>query len=163
MHDVLKENKRILPLEEIGELSLNLREEGKRVVSLNGSFDLLHAGHLHILKEAKEQGDVLIVGLNSDASIKKYKSPSRPFIPLQYRMEMMAAIRYVDYVTWFEETTPFHFIETVHPHVHVNGSEYGAHCIEAPLVKEIGARLHIVELVPGLSTSQIVEKILCGA
>ncbi len=150
-------------MEEIGELSLNLREEGKRVVSLNGSFDLLHAGHLHILKEAKEQGDVLIVGLNSDASIKKYKSPSRPFIPLQYRMEMMAAIRYVDYVTWFEETTPFHFIETVHPQVHVNGSEYGAHCIEAPLVKEIGARLHIVELVPGLSTSQIVEKILCGA
>lgn len=150
---------RIIPLDEMGRVSKVLRNGGKRIVTLNGSFDLLHAGHLHIIKEAAEQGDILVVGLNSDASIKQYKSVDRPIISLTYRMQMMAAIRYVDYVTWFEETTPFHFIETIHPDVHVNGSEYGENCIEAALVKGIGARLHIVQLVEGLSTSNILQKL----
>lgn len=82
----------VLPLEEVGEIARKLREQGKRIVTLNGSFDLLHAGHLYILEEAAAQGDVLIVGLNSDASIQRYKSPARPLIALEYRLQMMAAL-----------------------------------------------------------------------
>jgi len=84
---------RIIQTEGLISLADRLRKEGKRIVTTNGSFDLLHAGHLQLLKEAKEQGDVLIVGLNSDASVKQYKSKDRPIIPQEYRAEMLAAIR----------------------------------------------------------------------
>ena len=136
-----------------------LKAQGKKIVTLNGSFDLLHAGHLHIIHEASEQGDVLIVALNSDSSIQKYKSPSRPIIPLEYRMKMMAALDFVDYVTSFEETDPRAILQKIKPDVHVNGSEYGKDCIEAAVVKENGGSIHIVDLVPGLSTSNILQKI----
>src|SRR5689334_10457719 len=83
-----------------------LREKGHRIASLNGSFDLLHAGHLQIIYEASQVADTLVVALNSDASIQKYKSPKRPIIPLEFRIQMMAALEFVDFVTWFEETDP---------------------------------------------------------
>jgi D-glycero-beta-D-manno-heptose 1-phosphate adenylyltransferase len=136
-----------------------LRHEGKTIATLNGSFDLLHAGHLHMIYEASLTADVLIVALNSDRSIQTYKSPERPIIPLPYRMEMICALGFVDYVTWFEETNPIALLEIIKPDVHVNGAEYGENCIEAEIVKEHGGRLHIVELIPGLSTSQIIKKI----
>lgn len=136
-----------------------LRENELTIATINGSFDLLHAGHLHILHEASQVADVLIVALNSDASIKKYKSPLRPIIPLEYRIEMMTALGFVDYVTSFDETDPFRFLEIVQPDIHVNGAEYGEACMEAELVKKLGGEIHIVQLVPGLSTSQIVSKI----
>ncbi len=140
-------------------LSASLKSQGKQVVTLNGSFDLMHAGHLHILEEARKQGDVLIVGLNSDASIRQYKGPDRPIIPQEYRARMLLALRVVDYVHVFDETEPMPFLEEVKPHVHVNGSEYGADCIEAPTVKKHGGAIHIVEKVPGLSTSAILARI----
>lgn len=112
-----------------------------------------------MLFEAASQGDVLIVAVNSDASIKQYKSLDRPIIPLQERMEMLSAISFVDYVTPFDETDPLQVLELIKPDVHVNGSEYGADCLEAPLIRKQGGRLHIVELIPGLSTTQILEKI----
>jgi rfaE bifunctional protein nucleotidyltransferase chain/domain len=136
-----------------------LRSQGKRVVTLNGSFDLLHAGHLYILEQAKAQGDVLIVGLNSDASVRKYKSADRPIVPQAERARMLLALRCVDYVHVFDEDVPMPFLEEVRPNVHVNGSEYGADCIEAPTVKKHGGRLHVVEKIPGLSTSGLLEKI----
>ncbi|MCB1084639.1 MAG: adenylyltransferase/cytidyltransferase family protein [Chlamydiia bacterium] len=136
-----------------------LRKSGKSITTLNGSFDLLHAGHLKMIYEASCQGDVLIVGLNSDASIKKYKSPLRPIVPLEERLEMMAALEFVDFVTYFDETTPIAFLEKVRPNVHVNGAEYGADCIEGEMVKRHGGKLHIAELVPGKSTSNLIEKI----
>lgn len=136
-----------------------LKMSGNSIVTLNGSFDLLHAGHLHMIHQASLQGDILIVALNSDSSIQKYKSPKRPIIPLQYRLKMMAAVDFVDYVTSFEETDPRMLLEKIKPNVHVNGSEYGLNCIEAEVVKTHGGRLHIVELVPGLSTSNIIQKI----
>ena len=135
------------------------RAEGKTIATLNGSFDLLHAGHLQIIYEASRLADLLFVALNSDSSIKKYKSPTRPIITLQYRLQMMAALGFVDAVTWFEETDPIAFLEKVRPDVHVNGSEYGYDCIEAPTVKKHGGKIHIVNLVPGLSTSNVVAKI----
>lgn len=120
---------------------------------------MLHAGHLYILEQASLEADFLLVALNSDASIQKYKSSKRPIIPLKYRLEMMAALEFVDFVTWFEETDPRDFLLKVRPDVHVNGAEYGSNCIEAEVVKQIGARLHLVDRIPGLATSEILEKI----
>ncbi len=137
-----------------------LKKSGKTVATLNGSFDLLHAGHLHMLYEASLQADLLILALNSDSSIQKYKSPLRPIIPLEYRLRMIAALEFVDFVTTFEETDPRALLTKIKPHVHVNGAEYGAHCIEADVVLSHGGRLHIVELIPGLSTSTLIKKIV---
>jgi len=153
-----KEQKYIAP-EALMEKVLQLRQEGKTIATLNGSFDLLHAGHLKMIYEASEQADVLLMALNSDSSIQKYKSPLRPIVPLENRLEMVAALQFVDYVTYFDETDPIAFLEIVKPDVHVNGAEYGDECIEAKVVKNHGGRIHIVQLVPGLSTSNLIKKI----
>lgn len=153
-----KKQKYISP-QALTEKVLQLRKEGKTIATLNGSFDLLHAGHLKMIHEASEQADVLLIALNSDASIQKYKSPLRPIVPLENRLEMVAALQFVDYVTYFDETDPIAFLEIVKPDVHVNGAEYGDECIEAKVVKNYGGRIHIVQLVPGLSTSNLIKKI----
>jgi rfaE bifunctional protein nucleotidyltransferase chain/domain len=145
---------------QLEERTEQFKADGKTIATLNGSFDLLHAGHLHIIHEAANQADILIVALNSDSSIQKYKSVKRPIVPLQYRLKMMAALDFVDYVTSFEETDPLILLGKIKPHVHVNGAEYGAECIEADVVQRNGGRIHIVELVPGLSTSAIINKIV---
>jgi len=136
-----------------------IRKSAKTIGTLNGSFDLLHSGHLTMIYEASQQADVLILALNSNASIKKYKSPSRPVISLQHRLEMIAAIEFVDYVTDFDESDPIDLLGKIKPDVHSNGSEYGENCIEAEVVKNYGGRIHIVPIVPGFSTSLIIEKI----
>jgi D-glycero-beta-D-manno-heptose 1-phosphate adenylyltransferase len=135
------------------------RRHGKTIATLNGSFDLLHAGHMYILYEASKTADVLIVALNTDASVKRYKNPSRPIIPLKERMEMVAALGFVDYVTWFDENDPRELLRLLRPDVHVNGAEYGETCIEADVVRECGGRLHLVDRIPGLATSQILSAI----
>ncbi len=138
----------------------DIRRRGLSIATLNGSFDLMHAGHLHILFEASKTADCLIVALNSDTSIKKYKDEDRPIIPLEYRLQFLAAIAWVDYVTWFDETDPRAILEIIRPDVHVNGAEYGNRCIEAETVKSCGGKLHLVDRIPGLATSQIIDKIL---
>jgi len=137
----------------------DIKSKQKTVALLNGSFDLLHAGHLHIIYEASQQADILIVALNTDSSIKRYKSTDRPIIPLEERLQMVAALEFVDYVTWFNETTPIRLIKTIKPDVHVNGGDYGAKCVEAEAVEKVGARLHVVPLIPGLSTTDILKKV----
>ena len=151
--------KKIVPPKEIEELARNLRQKGQKIATLNGSFDLLHAGHLYIIFEASLVADVLIVALNSDASIKRYKSPKRPIIPLKYRLEMMAALGFVDYVTWFDETDPRELLKRIRPDVHVNGAEYGEDCMESATVRQMGGKLHLVRRIPSLSTTAIIEKI----
>ncbi len=145
--------------DEIRQTLAELRAAGKTVVTCNGSFDVFHTGHLKFLQEAKAQGDVLIVGVNSDDSIKRYKSPDRPIIGENDRAEMMAGFECVDYVTVFDETDPRELLETIRPNVHVNGAEYGADCIEAPLLRKLGARLHLIKSYGGLSTTEIIERI----
>lgn len=149
----------ILP-EHLNKKIAELRKARKTIATLNGSFDLMHAGHLHIIFEASQVCDVLIVALNTDRSIQEYKSPLRPIVPLEYRMQMMSALGFVDYVTWFDETDPRRILGEIKPDVHVNGAEYGANCIEAETVRSHGGKVHIVSLVPGLSTSQIIKKII---
>ncbi|MBI5346101.1 MAG: adenylyltransferase/cytidyltransferase family protein [Chlamydiae bacterium] len=136
-----------------------LKAAKKTIATLNGSFDLLHAGHLHIIYEASCQADVLIVALNTDDSIKRYKNVKRPIIPLEYRLAMMSALAFVDYVTYFDETDPIKILSIIKPNVHVNGAEYGENCIEAETVRANGGKIHIVKLKEGLSTSKILEKI----
>jgi D-beta-D-heptose 7-phosphate kinase/D-beta-D-heptose 1-phosphate adenosyltransferase len=150
---------RLVRREDLGSLSAALRATGKRLVTVNGSFDVLHAGHLHILKEAKQQGDVLVVGLNSDSSVRANKGPKRPIVPEAQRADMLLAIRYVDYVHIFDEHVPMAFIAAVRPDVHVNGAEYGEDCVESVVVREIGARLHLVSRIEGLSTSGVIGRL----
>lgn len=120
---------------------------------------MLHAGHLYIVHQASLQADRLIIALNSDASIKRYKGPKRPIIALEYRLSMVAALEFVDYVTWFEEEDPCQVLSLIRPHVHVNGAEYGENCIEAATLKQNGGRLHLVERIPSLATSEIIKTI----
>ena len=136
-----------------------VRSENKTIATLNGSFDLLHAGHLYMLFEAAKAADVLLVAVNSDTSVKKYKDENRPIIALPHRIEMLTALSFVDYVTWFDETDPRALLEKVRPDVHVNGEEYGETCVEADVVKKHGGRLHLVKRIPGLATSEVIKKI----
>ncbi|MGE5196427.1 MAG: adenylyltransferase/cytidyltransferase family protein [Anaerolineae bacterium] len=150
---------KVLPLENLLTQIQKMKKEGATVATLNGSFDLLHAGHLEMIYQASLQADILIVALNTDRSIQEYKNPSRPIVSLEMRLQMMAAVGFVDFVTWFDETDPRQLLAKIAPDVHVNGAEYGENCIEAEIVKAQGGRIHIVPLVPGLSTSALLEKI----
>jgi D-beta-D-heptose 7-phosphate kinase/D-beta-D-heptose 1-phosphate adenosyltransferase len=150
---------RLVPRHALAQLAATLRAKGKRIVTINGSFDILHNGHLHILNEARKRGDVLIVGLNSDASVRTYKGANRPIVPERRRAEMLLALRMVDYVHVFNEPDPIAFLQEVRPDVHVNGSEYGEHCIERQTVTRGGGQIHIVNRIPGLSTSRLVDTV----
>ncbi len=153
---------KVVPPTKITQKVIELKVQQKKIVTLNGSFDLLHAGHLQIIFEASQMGDVLIIALNSDTSIQQYKSSKRPIISLEHRLQMIAALGFVDYVTWFEEINPCNLLSMIKPDVHVNGAEYGENCIEAETVRAYGGKLHIVPLISGLSTSSIIKKIREG-
>jgi|GEM_PF-491760 len=149
---------KIIPRPELKKLIQEKRGLGKKIVSLNGTFDLTHSGHQKILEEAKAQGDILIVALNSDASVKQNKGPLRPLNNEKARLLMMSSFPNVDYVTCFDEKTPISLLEEIKPDVHVNGSEYGENCIEAPTVKKYGGRIHVVELKEGFSSSNLIQQ-----
>ena len=151
--------KKLIEPQHLEEKCAALRAQHLTIATLNGSFDLLHAGHLYIIYQASLQADRLILAINTDRSIQEYKNPQRPIIPLQYRLEMVAALEFVDYVTWFDETDPRLILQKIKPDVHVNGAEYGECCIEAEVVKTLGARLHLVDRIPSLATSSLIEKI----
>lgn len=147
--------------EEIAKIVEELRKEGKSIVTVNGSFDILHIGHIRMLEEAKQQGDLLIVGLNSDSSVKQYKSKDRPINPEGARAGMLEALECVDYITIFDETDPRALLEAIKPDVHVNGPEWGGQdCIEAETVRKHGGRIHVSKKVKGFSTTAMIEKIL---
>lgn len=133
------------------------RRAGARIVFANGCFDLLHRGHVSLLEEARAQGDVLVVGLNSDDSVRRLKGPTRPLQSLTDRLKVMAAVRFVDYTTAFEQDTPLDLIRAIRPDVIVKGGDYRAdEVVGAAEVKEWGGRVHIAGLVPGLSTTKLV-------
>lgn len=135
---------------------------GKRIVTVNGSFDLLHPGHLWLLWEAKKQGDVLVTGLNSDASVQSYKGPTRPIVPQGERAAMLAALPWVDAVAFFDETEIAEpLLKLVRPQVHVNGSEYGSPdtWVEYATMQEVGAQGYLVQRRPGFATTDLIKKI----
>lgn len=130
-----------------------------KIVTTNGSFDLMHSGHLYSLEKAHSYGDKLIVGLNSDESIKKYKSKDRPIIPEQERVKMLSALEVVDYVVVFNETDPCDFLSYVKPNFHVK-SKSGFKGIETSVVEENGGKIILLEDIAGFSTTDIINKIL---
>ena len=130
-----------------------------KIVTTCGAFDMLHAGHLSSLRKAKSFGDILIVCLNSDLSIKGYKSTKRPIISQNYRAEMLAGLEAVDYVVLFEETTPNNLLEVIKPNFHVK-SKMGFKGVETETVEKNGGKIELIEDIPGLSTTNIIKKIL---
>ena len=145
--------------EEVRGLVGNLRRDGKKIVTCNGCFDVLHIGHIKFLEKAKAQGDVLFVGINSDEYIRQNKGPGRPVNNEEDRSRMLYALKMVDYVAVFYEDTPIPLLEAIRPDVHVNGSEYGRDCIEGEVVRKYGGRIHVVDLVPGYSSSDVIDRI----
>ena len=143
-------------------LTRKLKEErvGKKVVFTNGCFDVLHAGHVRYLNKARSLGDILIVGLNSDTSVKKIKGRGRPVLPEAERAEILSALEAVDYCVLFKETTPEKLISKIVPDVLVKGADWKeGEIVGAELVKKSGGRVARVRLVKGKSTTNIIEKI----
>jgi D-glycero-beta-D-manno-heptose 1-phosphate adenylyltransferase len=147
-----------VPRSGLAPLSATLRARGKRIVSVAGSFDILHNGHVYILNEARRAGDVLVVGLRSDASVQAAKGSGRPFVPVEQRAEMLLALRPVDYVHIFDEPEPSAFLKALNPHVHVNGSEYGDESAAAAALTRAGGRVHIVDRLPGPSSADLAQR-----
>jgi D-beta-D-heptose 7-phosphate kinase/D-beta-D-heptose 1-phosphate adenosyltransferase len=137
------------------------RKRGRRIVFTNGCFDLLHAGHVKYLQKARSFGDILVLGLNSDASVRRLKGENRPLIEEAERAHLLAALSCIDYVTIFDEDTPLRLIEAVRPDVLVKGGDYTPErVVGRDLVESYGGRVELVEFVDGKSTSNIIEKIL---
>jgi D-beta-D-heptose 7-phosphate kinase/D-beta-D-heptose 1-phosphate adenosyltransferase len=135
------------------------RRLGQRVVFTNGCFDVLHAGHVQYLQEARAQGDVLIVGLNSDASVRVLKGKSRPLQQLSDRALILSSLQAVDFVTVFDESTPMHLIEAIRPDVLVKGADYSKEAVVgAKFVESYGGRVHLAMLHHGHSTTNLIDK-----
>jgi rfaE bifunctional protein nucleotidyltransferase chain/domain len=142
-----------------------VKAEGKKVVFTNGCFDILHQGHVRYLSEAKKCGDYLVIGLNSDRSVRSVKGKNRPVMSEEGRAELLAALCFVDGVVIFDEEDPLAIIKYLQPHVLVKGSDWDEEdIIGAELIKETGGEVKRIPLVPGISTSGIIRRIahLCS-
>jgi len=138
---------------------LRLKRKGKKVVFTNGCFDLLHPGHLSIFDSAKKQGDILIVGLNSDSSVRKIKGRNRPILNEKARVRMLEALALIDFIVLFRETDPYQIIKKIRPNVLVKGGDWKKRdIIGADLVDKV----HRVKICPGYSTTRIMNKIKRG-
>ena len=137
-----------------------LRSEGKKIVFTNGCFDILHVGHARYLKEAKKTGDILVLALNSDASVSAIKGGKRPIIPENERAEMLASLEVIDFITIFSETTPLKLIEYLKPDVLVKGGDWAEeNVVGRESVASWGGQVVIIPEIKGASTTNIVEKI----
>jgi rfaE bifunctional protein nucleotidyltransferase chain/domain len=154
-------SRKIHALPDMLKIRRKLKEEGKKVVFTNGSFDLLHGGHVHLFGEAKKQGDVLIVALNDDASVRKIKGAARPIFPLAERWEILAAIEAIDFLTSFSETTPQRIIAALLPDVLVKGGDWKSdEVVGKKEVEAAGGKVVIIPYLEGHSTSSIIRKII---
>ncbi len=138
-----------------------LKKAGKQIVFTNGCFDILHAGHIKYLNSAKKEGDILVVGLNSDKSVKSIKGEKRPIVPQMQRAEVLSGLSSVDYITFFDEPDPLNLIKEVSPDVLVKGNDWAEdNIIGADYVKANGGRVVRASFVPDVSTSAIIKRIL---
>lgn len=151
---------RVLSREELHKELQHLRDQGKKIVTTNGCFDLLHVGHVRFLKAARALGDVLAVGLNSDPSVRRLKGENRPINNQCDRAEVLSSLDCVDFVSIFDEDTPVEFIKAAHPDLHAKGADYKPEDLEeTPVVRAMGGDVRIIDLVPGRSTTNLVQKI----
>lgn len=150
----------VLSLDELRRAREQLRQVGRTVVFTNGCFDLLHPGHVRYLKQARSLGEALIVGLNSDRSVRELKGAGRPILNEQERAEVMAALACVDYVIVFDEPTPRELIAALLPDVLVKGGDWGvAQIVGREEVEAAGGRVLSLPFVAGCSTSEVIERI----
>jgi D-beta-D-heptose 7-phosphate kinase/D-beta-D-heptose 1-phosphate adenosyltransferase len=155
MKQKIKERKELL------RIIKNLKAGGKRIVFTNGCFDLLHIGHIRYLEKARTLGDILVVGVNSDASVRILKGPKRPILPDKERAEILSGLGCVDYITIFNEPDPLKLITSLHPHVLVKGGDWKKEqIVGGEVVERSGGRVVIIPFVKGTSTSNLIETIL---
>jgi D-beta-D-heptose 7-phosphate kinase/D-beta-D-heptose 1-phosphate adenosyltransferase len=137
------------------------KAEGKKVVFTNGVFDLLHRGHVEYLQKARELGDLLILGLNSDDSVRRIKGPKRPLVNQEDRAAVLSALSCVDHIVFFDEDTPQKLIEALTPDILVKGADYTVEqIVGADVVLKNGGKVLPIELTPGKSTSGLISKIV---
>ncbi len=162
---------RVVTLDELTSELERKRGAGARIVLTNGCFDLVHVGHVRVLRDARALGDVLVVGVNSDDSVRRLKGSERPLVPAEDRAEVLAALESVDYTVIFDDPTAERLAAQVHPDVYVKGGDYAgaagdaideARLPEARVVAEHGGRTMLIPLSPGRSTSELVRRIRAG-
>lgn len=154
-------NTKIKSLADLKEVIADLKAKGKRIVFTNGCFDLLHLGHIRLLKEAGSKGDILIVGLNSDSSVRAIKGEGRPITPQTERAQVLAALECVDYVVIFDELVPLDLIHALKPDVLIKGGDWKQEeVVGKDFVESLGGKVETVALVEGRSTKSIIKTIL---
>lgn len=145
---------------EISTIARAAHKNGKRIVTTNGCFDLLHVGHIRSFEAARALGDVLIVGVNSDRSVQSYKGPERPVVPQKDRAEIIAALEAVDYVTIFDESTPNAWLARIRPHVHAKGADrVMSQIVEKDVVEQGGGKIVLFPHIGKKSTTSIIDRI----
>ena len=160
-HDRLSGKIKTLPA--LKALITKLRQEGKKIVFTNGCFDILHYGHAKYLQDAKNTGDILVVGVNSDASIRKIKGKNRPVVGENNRLRLLAALASVDYLVLFRETTPLKVIREIKPDILIKGADWNKNnIVGGNFVLGRGGKVRTVKLVQGLSTTNLIKKIVQG-
>jgi rfaE bifunctional protein nucleotidyltransferase chain/domain len=147
-------------LDELKSIISEARSGGKKVVFTNGCFDILHRGHVHLLRESKALGDLLIVALNTDSSVKAIKGSNRPLLPQVDRAELIGAMEMVDYVVLFDEADPYWVIEALRPDVLVKGGDWSPDkIIGSDIMQKTGGKVVLVPYLKGFSTTEIIERI----
>ena len=157
-------NAKILDLQVLKKHIAGLKVKGEKIVFTNGCFDIIHSGHIHTLSEAKALGTKLIVGINSDASVKRLKGEKRPVLSEDERALIVAALSFVDFVILFEEDTPFNLIKNITPTILVKGGDYKIEeIVGADIVLNNGGSVEMIPFLTGFSTTNTIEKIIKGS
>lgn len=146
----------------IGQDARRLQSLGKRIVFTNGCFDIIHPGHIDLLSRARQLGDVLVVAINSDNSVRRLKGPDRPVFPENERAEILRALDCVDFVCTFDEDTPLETILAIHPDILVKGADWADNIVGSREVRGWGGRVEALPLVAGKSTTDVIDRVLRG-
>ena len=152
-------SEKLLSLDDVVSCAESLKAKNKTVVTTNGCFDILHRGHVQYLNEARQLGDFLIVGLNSDSSVQKLKGTNRPINNQEDRQYCLAGLASVDVVFIFEEATPVEWLKKIKPHIHVKGEDYKGKNIPEKIIETWGGILKFIPFVPGKSTTATIEQL----
>ena len=153
-------NKKIKKINQLKGIIVKLKKQGKRIAFTNGCFDILHYGHVKYLKKAKKLADILVVALNSDSSVKKLKGKNRPITPLRQRMEILAGLETVDFVTSFRVPTPYKVIRTLKPNLIIKGADWNIKDIVGKdIVESYGGKVINIAYIKGISTAGLIKKI----
>lgn len=156
-------SKKIVSMSSVGTISKKLKSQRKKIVTTNGVFDILHLGHISYLESARKLGDVLIVGINSDASVKRLKGPKRPLNSEKARASCIAALECVDYVIMFNDDDPRKLLSTIKPSIHVKGGDYRGKehkIIEKEVIENNGGKIVLKQMIRGYSTTSLIDKIV---